>query len=307
MRRLLYGAIALVLATQAAAQSSVVDDREIAGQVYEDAKVLRRIADVARRELPREVLAKIVAEDLETLRGKTSEYEYRYAAYARTEADRNEDRFTVKTDKEKPELESFEMKGELAYRFRLQTPGRRRLLLNNRHIYIDRVDLTYLPIGRASAATESINVKAWLEPGEERIIEVPQIAREATAVIWASTDPGEGGSLDVAVYRATLVDNPDSPFATVVRRVSVFEDAVQERDYRKLRNAADEVMALLETRAGGGAAARIAAVPATPQPDSRNDDIYFELREIQVRLQGDEASRKEGLRRLERLIESLRP
>ncbi|HSN67669.1 MAG TPA: hypothetical protein VLV48_00365, partial [Thermoanaerobaculia bacterium] len=142
------------------------------------------------------------------------------------------------------------MKGKLAYRFRLQTPGRRMLLLNNRRVYVDRVDLTYLPIGGESALTQSIDVKTWLEPGEERMIEVPQIAREATAVIWASTDPGEKGSLDVAVYRAALVDSPDSPFATVVRRRNVFEDAVRERDYRKLRTVADEVMALLEARAG---------------------------------------------------------
>ncbi len=304
MRRLLYGVIGVVFAAQAFAQ---VNDREIARQVYDDAKVVRRIADVARRDLPRDVLQKIVDEDLETLRGKTAEYEYRYAAYARTEANRKEERFTVKTSKEKPELESFEMKGQLAYRFRLQAPGRRMLLLGNRHVYVDHVELSYLPIGREAAVTASVDVKAWLEPGDERIVEVPNIAREATATVWASTDPGEKGSLDVAVYRATLVDNPDSPFATVVRRVGVLEDAVKERDYRKLRNVADEVMALLETRVASGQTSRIAEGPATPQPTGRDDDIYFELREIQVLMRGDEASRKEGLQRLDRLAARLRP
>lgn len=300
-------AIALLFAFQAAAQVPSADDREIARQVYEDAKVMRRIADVARRDLPRDVLEKIVAEDLETLRGRISEYEYRYAAYARTEADRNEERFTVKTNKERPELDSFELKGKLAYRFRIQTPGRRVLLLNNRHIYVDRVELIYLPIGRESAVSETIDVKTWLEPGEERMIEVPQIAREATATLWVSTDPGEKGSVELAVYRATLVDNPDSPFATIVRRVGVFEDAVGERDYRKLRNAADEVMALLESRVGSGVAPRIAAVPPPGAQTAHDDDIYFELREIQVRLLGDEASRKDGLERLQKLLDRLRP
>lgn len=304
MRRLLFLAAGLVVAAQAAAQ---VDDREIARQVYEDAKVMRRIADVARRDLPREVLQKIVDEDLDTLRGKISEYEYRYAAYARTEAGRKEERFTVKTNKETPELESVEMKGDLAYRFRLQVPGRRMLVLGNRHVYVDRVELSYLPIGREAAVAASVDVKAWLEPGEERIIDVPQIARQATATVWASTDPGEKGSLDVAVYRATLVDNPDSPFATVVRRIGVLDDAVRERDYRKLRNVADEMIALLETRAGTTAASRITALPPAPSSTQRDDDIYFELREIQVLMQGDEASRKEGLQRLARLVERLHP
>lgn len=304
MRRLFYGVIAAAFAAQAFGQ---VDDREIARQVYEDAKVMRRIADVARRDLPRDVLGKIVDEDLETLRGKTSEYEYRYAAYARTEAERNEERFTVRTDKEKPELESLELKGQLAYRFRLQVPGRRMLVLGNRHVYVDHVELSYLPIGRQAAVTASVDMKAWLEPGEERIVEVPNIAREATATVWVSTDPGEKASLDVAVYRATLVDNPDSPFATVVRRIGVMKDAVRERDYRKLRNVADEVMALLETRAGSSPASRVATVPAAPPSVEHDDDIYFELREIQVLLRGDEASHKEGLARLERLVERLRP
>jgi hypothetical protein len=305
MKTLLYGALALLIAAQAGAQSAV--DREIARQVYEDAKLMRRVADVARRDLPRDVLQKILAEDLDLLRGRISEYEYRYAAYARTEADRKEERFTVKTNREKPELDSFELEGKLTYRFRIQAPSRRMLLLSNRHIYVDRVDLTYLPIGREAAVAESIDVKTWLEPGEERIIEVPQIAREAKARIWVSTDPGEGGSVDLAVYRATLVDNPDSPFATVVRRVAVFEDAVRERDYRKLRNVADEVIALLESRVDPGGAPRVAALPPPGGAARTDDDIYFELREIHVRMLGDENSRKDAIERIERLITRLRP
>ena len=305
MKILFCGVLALLISIQTAAQ--VIDDRAIARQVYEDAKVMRRVADVARRDLPRDVLGKILEEDIETLRGRISEYQYRYAAYTRTEADRTEERFTISTDKETPESQSVEMKGKLSYRIRIQTPGRRMLLLNNRRIYVDRVDLTYLPIGGERALTESIDVKTWLEPGDERLIEVPQIAREATAVVWASTDPGEKGSLDVAVYRAALVDSPDSPFATVVRRMNVVEDAVRERDYRKLRNVADEVIALLETRAGSGSSASIAALPPAAAPTRLGDDIYFELREIRVRISGDEASRKDAAERLDRLIERLRP
>ncbi len=80
-----------------------------------------------------------------------------------------------------------------------------------------------------------------------------------------------------------------------------------ERDYRKLRNAADEVMALLESRVGSAAAPRIAAVPPPAAQTAHDDDIYFELREIQVRLLGDEASRKDGLERLQKLLDRLRP
>ncbi|HEU5163429.1 MAG TPA: hypothetical protein VFV54_09815, partial [Thermoanaerobaculia bacterium] len=76
------GVLALLISIPAVAQ--VVDDRAIARQVYEDAKVIRRVADVARRDIPRDVLEKILEEDMETLRGRISEYQYRYAAYTRT-------------------------------------------------------------------------------------------------------------------------------------------------------------------------------------------------------------------------------
>ncbi|HSN67670.1 MAG TPA: hypothetical protein VLV48_00370 [Thermoanaerobaculia bacterium] len=65
------GVLALLISIPAAAQ--VADDRAIARQVYEDAKVIRRVADVARRDLPRDVRGKILDEDMETLRGRISE------------------------------------------------------------------------------------------------------------------------------------------------------------------------------------------------------------------------------------------
>ncbi|MGH9457451.1 MAG: hypothetical protein ACRD2J_07390 [Thermoanaerobaculia bacterium] len=310
MKNLIHAAVA-ALAFPLIAFGQIATDsvnRQIARDVYEDVKVVRRVADVARRDMPRDVLEKILAEDLETLRGKTSEFQYRYARYERVEADRREERFTFDSKTEESSLESFTIEGDLVYRIRVQVPSRRMLLLSNHRVWVDRVDLRYTPIGVISPVSESVDVKTWLEPGDERMIEIPQVAREAAATLWVKTDAREKAAVDVAIFEASLVDDPNSPFATVVRRFQALGDAVEEREYRSVRNVADEILALLEAQAG---TAGIRPVPPTilpePAPRRATDDLYFELRHIEDLLRGSEAERAEGLQRLERLIERFRP
>lgn len=279
---------------------------EIASMVYEDAKVVRRIADVARRDLPRDLVRRILDEDLDLLRGKISEQQYRYARWERTESDRREERFTIQTPSDREDPSAVAMKDELPYRIRLQVPSRRLLLLSNRRVFFDRVDLTHVPVGESAVRSETIRIDSWLEPGEERFLEMPQIAREATATVWARTDPGEKAAFDVAFYRASLVDDAASPFATVVRRIKSAGDAVSDRDYRRIRSLADEIMALLEATATPGAQA-ISAIPPTAPTPPVTDDLYFELRHIEDLLGGSEDDRREARERLRRLVMRLRP
>lgn len=278
---------------------------EIASAVFDDVKVVRRIADVARRDLPRDVVRKILDEDLDMLRGRIGDQQYRYARWERTESNRKEDRFTIQTAPDREDPTAVSMKGELPYRIRLQVPGRRMLLLSNRRVWFDRVDLNYVPVGESAMRSETIRVDAWLEPGDERFVEMPQIAREATMTVWARTDGGEKAAFDVAFYRATLVDDPDSPFATVVRRVKSADDAIDGRDYRRILNIADELMALLQTQAAPGSPSAGVAPTVSARPVT--DDLYFELRLIEDLLVGSETERRDGLDRLHRLVERLRP
>lgn len=301
--------LAAALTLPSTAQPLADSNREIARQVYDDVKVVRRVAEVGRRDLPRDILQTILAEDLETLRGKTSEFQYRYAAYERIEANRREQRFTFDTKTEESDLESFSMKGDLTYRVRVQIPGRRMLLLRNPRVWVDRVDVTYVPIGGSAALADTVEIKAWLDPGDERVVDVPRIARSATATVWVRTEVGKKASIDLALYEPSLVDDPNSPFATAVRRFQSLGDAVRDRDYRKVRNVADEVLALLESQAG---ATQIRPIPPTILPTdvtarAAGDDLYFELRHIEDLLRGSESDRAEGLERLRRLITRVRP
>ena len=298
-----FPALLLLAAGAALAQPS---NPEIAAMVHDDAKVVRRIADVARRDLPRDVIRRILDEDLELLRGKIGDQQYRYARWERTASDRREERFTIETPSDREDPTAVAMKDELPYRIRLQVPSRRMLLLSNRRVYFDRVELTHVPVGESAARTETIRIDSWLEPGEERFVEMPQIAREATATVWARTDPGEKAAFDMAFYRASLVDDPNSPFATVVRRVKSADDAVADRDYRRIRNLADEIMALLETTAAPPGST-ITAIPPPASAPPVTDDLYFELRHIEDLLEGSDEDRREARERLRRLVMRLRP
>lgn len=298
-------AITLLLLT-ASAGLAQPSNPEIASMVYDDAKVVRRIADVARRNLPREVIQAILDEDLELLRGRIGDQQYRYARWERTESDRREERFTIQTPSDRENPTAVAMKDQLPYRLRLQVPSRRMLLLSNRRVFFDRVELTHVPVGESAMRSETIRIDSWLEPGEERFVEMPQIAREATATVWARTEPGEKAAFDLAFYRASLVDDPNSPFATVVRRVKSATDATSGREYRLIRNLADEIMALLQTMPLPGAPAIGTTPPAAATPPV-TDDLYFELRHIEDLLGGSEDDRREARERLRRVVMRLRP
>ncbi|HVR42271.1 MAG TPA: hypothetical protein VMS56_02400 [Thermoanaerobaculia bacterium] len=315
MRTLLLGVLVLLGGSlQLASQplGSVTTNPDIARQVWEDTKVIRRVAEVARRDMPRDVLEQIIAQDLDTLRGKSSDMTYRYAGYQRIESGRKEERFGFESRAEASDLEAFALKDDLVYRVRVKVPDRRFLLFRNTRIYVDRVDVTYVPVDGSGAQSERFDVKAWLDTGEERVLDLQWIAREATATLFVRAEPGEKAAVELTTYRATLVDDPASPFATVVRRFQSFGDAIRESDYRRVRNVADELLAMLEPAAqAGGSSISVVAPPSGPGASATSvgggDDLYFELRHIEDLLGGGEASRREGMERLHRLVIRLRP
>lgn len=313
--RALAGAVsALLLATSAVAAVDVQG-------VYDDAKVIRRVAEVSHRDLPKEVLRSLTTGMIDELRGKRLDGSYDYARYEKVEADRKADRFTVRRQKEADALSSFEMKGEYVYAIEISAPSRRMLVARNRKVLVDRVELTYVPLGGVETHG-TFPIGDWIEPGKQRTLELPQISRSATAVVWARTENSEGtGSIDVAMLEASLIDDPASPYAAAVRDAKALRISIDKNDASATRRQAGSLASNLETRVESRAIASPALTAVAPSlatmeqeqvvPPGRQGmpaiEIYMELQAIEDQLTGSEPERREALDKLHQLIRKIRP
>jgi hypothetical protein len=282
--------------------------RSPSSQVYEDAKVIRRVAEISRRDMPRDLLGTLVEQSLDALRGKSGDLEYRFATWQRVESGKKQESSAI-TPAPDETLTEIKIKDQLAYRLRIEVPKRRMLFFGNDRVWVDRIEARFTPIGGQPQAV-SVPVNAWFDSGSERVWDLPEVAREAEVSVFARPE-AEKSSIVLTLSRASLVDNPDSPYYEVVRRLKSTDDAVRERDYRRVRNLQDEIIALLEGEAGGRGVSPLptatAPTPRVTAPVAAGDDIYFELGHIRELLNGNDDDRREALFRLERLIERTKP
>ena len=129
-------------------------------QVATDALVIERVAQVADRDLPTKLLGRIIDEDIEILRGRRADGTYQYAAWERFEGSRVSEDFSVQPREDR--METFQLRAANVYRVILDIPNRRMLFRKNRPIWVERVDVEYVPDGAGQARTETFEVKAWL-------------------------------------------------------------------------------------------------------------------------------------------------
>lgn len=295
-------AAALLLAATASAITPADLER-----VRTDAGVIDRIAEISRRDIPENLLDKIVDEDLELLRGLRDDGSYEYATYERFEARRSSTSHSVQPRKNDAN-EQIEIRGAWVYRMIFESPSRRMLVTKNRRVYLDRIELDYIPQGSKESRRQTIPIEAWLEAGETRPIDFPDVARQATARVFARADAAEGyGNLEITLVEARIVDNADSPYADAVATLKAIQRAIDAREVPSLRAMA----ARLRDSLGG------APLPAEAQPASRTIDvvaapandpaIHAELQAIEDLLTGTEAERREGLERLHQLVRKTRP
>ena len=150
-------AIVFLAATNLAAQIPVT-------RVATDAKVIDRVAEASTNDLPKDVLKRIVNEDIDLLRGKRADGTYQYAAYDRMEAGRKSDSFSVDPERKESVLE---LRDVFPYRLIVNVPSRRMMVAKNHHIYIDRVEIETLPQTSSEKKFQTVKIDAWLEWGRE--------------------------------------------------------------------------------------------------------------------------------------------
>lgn len=300
------GALALAVMTAAA--------QVPAARVADDAKVLDRVAQASKKDLPRDLLRRIVDEDVDLLRGKRSDGTYQYAGYERLEGGRVDESFSVQP-KESDQFAKLSVRGDNVYRLVIALPSRRLLVTKNRKLYVDRVEIEAIPQGGSSAKTQSVPVGAWLEPGSSKTIELDEIARHATANVFARGDKDAGyGNVNLTLVQAKIFDNPDSPYADSVSSLKAIQRALDNDDIGSIRAMASRIQTNLRTAESSPArtidviAPRVetVAAPAAAAPASASADLVRELQEIEDLLTGTEAERRQGTDRLHQLLRRMR-
>lgn len=296
----------VVVAVLLASATASAVDQDALQRVRGDAEVIDRVAEISRRDIPQDLLRKIVSEDIELLRGKRADGSYEHATYERLEARRSSTSHSVQARKEGAN-EQIEVRGSWVYRLIVSSPSRRMLVTKNRRVFIERVDLDYVPQGSSESRRQTIPVESWIEPGESKPVDLPEVAKQATARVFARADEGDGyGNIVLTLVEARIVDNADSPYADTVASLKAVLRAIDAREVPSIRAMAARIREAL----GGAAAAapqpvtRSIEVVAAPSNDSA---IHAELQAIEDLLTGTEAERREGLDRLHQLVRKTRP
>ena len=300
MKRVLL--IALFAAAAAAQQPNVVQ------RVADDAIVFDRIAQASKRDLPRDLLKRIIEEDIDLLRGKRTDGSYAYATFERFDSGRIEDSFSIQP-KGEGKMTSVEIKGDWVYRVMIEVPSRKLLVRRNSPVWVERVDLDYIAERGSSTERQSIEIKQWLKPGEFRPVDFPAVARRATVSVVATVEEKGGyGNVNVSLVKARIVDNADSPYADAVASAKAVQRALDNGDVPSIRAMAQR----MRSSVGGSmtVVARAADVPVAPQmqpqPQPQPAADVRELQIIEDLLTGSEQERREGLDRLHQLIRRMR-
>jgi hypothetical protein len=288
---MLTAAIAILFAT--AAEIPVA-------RVADDAKAIDRVAAASKRDMPHDLMRRILNEDIELLRGRRSDGTYEYAGFERFESGR-----TTKSASIQPRDERLEIRGSFVYRLLIESPSRRLLVTKNRKIYLDRAEIDYIPVDPgATQRTQKVKIEEWLEPGQSRTIDFDSIAKQATVRLFARTDKEAGyGNLVLSLIQARVFDDKESPYQDAVACAKAILRALDHDDVASIRAMATRMYNDLAPLVGPASAGRPTEVGPTQGVDS---ELSTELQAIEDLLTGSETERRQGMDRLHQLVRKLR-
>lgn len=289
-------------------------------RVVDDAKAVDRVAEASKKDLPQDLLKRIVNEDIELLRGKRADGTYEFATYERLEADRDSASHSVQP---KNETATVEIRGSFVYRLLIEVPSRRLLVARNRRLFIDHVEIEYIPVASTPTRSQSVKVEAWLDPGQMKTIDLNEVARQATVRVFVKADKDAGyGNIVLTLVKAKVIDNADSPYADAVLSAKAVIRGVDNYDIPSIRAMAGRIRDDLQRQIAAAAPPAAAPQPATGQTvevmapravaDSTDTtaaqapDVYNELQTIEDLLTGSDAEKRAGMDRLHQLLKRLR-
>lgn len=276
-------------------------------RIVDDAKAIDRVAAAAKHDLPRDLLRRMLDEDIELMRGRRNDGGYDYASYERLEAGRSTDAFSIEATSDPEKLTKLEVKGSFVYRLVIESPARRMLVTKNRPLRIDHIEIEYIPVNGGASKRQNVDVKAPIDPGTQRNIDFDEIAKQATVRVYARADKENGyGNLNLSLVKARISDNPDSPYADAVGSAKAILRGLDHEDIGSMRSMAQRMITSLQpkvTAEAGAPPPRTLEVVA-PRVDL---ELLTELQAIEDLLTGNENERRQGLDRLHQLVRKVRP
>jgi hypothetical protein len=289
----------ILVATASSAQQT-----SPAARVADDARVIDRVAEASKNDLPKDLLLRIANEDVDLLRGKRNDGTYQYAAYEKMEATRVANSFSVDPGKAETVLE---LQAPLAYRLVISAPSRRMLVTKNKRVYVDRAEIEYIPQNESVKKFQTSKLDAWIEPGASKTIELNEIARQATVRVYTHADESGYGNVVLTLIQARIFDDPTSPYADAVASVKAIVKAIPHGDVPSIRAMAQRVYGSLQP----SAAPQVAAVPVRPATvevvaPRADSEMLGDLQAIEDLLTGSEGERRQGLDKLHQLVRRLR-
>ncbi|HEY8182830.1 MAG TPA: hypothetical protein VII32_11350 [Thermoanaerobaculia bacterium] len=272
-------------------------------RVIDDAKAVERVAAASKRDMPHDLLKRILNDDIETLRGRRADGTYEHAGFERFDSGRVSQAVSVQ-----PKDQTLEIRGSFVYKLQIEAPSRRMLLLTrNRRVYLDRVEIDYLPVS-GTQTTQKMKLDAWLEAGQSKTVDFEAIARQATVRLFAHADEKEGyGNLVLTLVQARVFDNPDSPYADAVASAKAILRALDHDDVSSMRAMATRMVNDLQPLVVSTSVVNVVAPQSTQSAQRTDAELYAELQAIEDLLTGTDAEKRQGIDRLHQLVRKLRP
>jgi hypothetical protein len=178
----------------------------------------------------------------------------------------------------------------------------------NRRVWIDRVDIEYIPQGSNTTKVQTAKIEAFLEPGQVKSIDLEDIARQATVRVYARGDAAAGyGNLGIVLVQARVVDNPESPYADAVSSAKAALRALDNNDLPSLRSMASRILGTVGRPVPQPVARTVEVTAPRELEPAPTVETYMELQAIEDLLTGTDAERREGLDKLHQLLRKLRP
>ncbi len=273
-----------------------------------DAMVVDRVVELSKRSIPTDLLRRLVTEDLEMLRGSRVDGGYDHAYYDRYESQRHSESFSIRPEKDPDQLEEAKVSRSYVFRLIMAVPSRRLLVTKNRRVWIDRVELEYLAQGSSERKKQTFELKKWIEPGESHTVELPVIPVQATARVFARTDPDAGyGNLTLTLIEARIIDDARSPYAAATASTKNLLRLIEAGNAGSIRSGAAELRDLLSNPAAPPAVATVPVAVVRESVNPGTEDLHREVQTIEDLMTGTEAERREALERLHQLERRLRP